>query len=270
MTAINNIDKSATIGEGCAIASSAVIGKGAVVEGGAIIGEGCDIGAYGIIWAGARMGNNNRIFPFCSLGGEPQDKKYQGEQTLMIAGDNNIFREYCIINGGTAGGGGKTIIGNGNLLMAYSHLAHDCIVGDGAVIANAAQIAGHVVIGDNAVIGGGALVQQFSRIGDVAMVGGGEKIRLDIPPFSWCAEGVVAVNRIGLLRRGASEDIIGIIRRAFRLLYRKGLKLTDAIKEIQTLAESAKGAPAAAELKVLTAFLSQDDINIIRPDSRKA
>lgn len=269
MADTDNIDKSASIGKGCDIATSALVGKGAIVEGGAVIGEGCDIGAYGIIWSGARMGKHNRVFPFCSLGGEPQDKKYDGGETLMIAGDNNIFREYCIINGGTAAGGGKTIIGNGNLLMAYSHLAHDCIVGNGAVIANAAQIAGHVVIGDYVVIGGGALVQQFTRIGEGAMVGGGEKIRLDIPPFAWCAEGVVAVNRVGLSRRGASEDVIGIIRRAFRLLYRKGLKLGDAVKEIQMLAESDDGAAAATELNVLAGFLSQDDINIIRPDKRK-
>ncbi|MGI9337801.1 MAG: acyl-ACP--UDP-N-acetylglucosamine O-acyltransferase [Gammaproteobacteria bacterium] len=258
------IHESASVGEGSTIASSAVVGKGAIVESGAVVGEDCDIGAYGIIWAGARLGKDNRIFPFCSLGGEPQDKKYQGEQTQMTVGDGNIFREYCMINCGTKGGGGKTIIGSGNLLMAYSHLAHDCIVGDGAIIANAAQIAGHVVIGDYAVIGGGALVQQFSRIGECAMVGGGEKIRQDIPPFAWCAEGVVAVNRIGLLRRGASEEVIGIIRRAFRLLYRSGLQLADAVKQIQTLAGS-DGNAAAGELKTLTGFLSQEKINIIRP-----
>lgn len=262
---MTTIDKSATIGEGCDIAPPAVVGKGAIVEGGAVIGEGCDIGAYSVIWSGARMGKNNRVFPFCSLGGEPQDKKYQGEQTQMTVGDGNIFREYCIINSGTAGGGNKTIIGNNNLLMAYSHLAHDCIVGDGAVIANAAQIAGHVVIGDYAVIGGGALVQQFARIGACAMVGGGEKIRQDIPPFAWCAEGVVAVNRIGLLRRGASEETITIIRRAFRLLYRNNLQLADAIKQIQSLAQDNKSAPAAKELATLTTFLSHPKTNIIRP-----
>ena len=257
------IDESAAVAKDCHIASSAVIGKGAIVESGAIVGGGCDIGAYSIIWGGAQLGDNNRVFPFCSLGGEPQDKKYRGEQTKMIVGDGNIFREYCIINSGTEGGGGKTTIGNNNLLMAYSHLAHDCILGSGAIIANAAQIAGHVTIGDNVVIGGGALVQQFARIGSGAMIGGGEKIRLDIPPFAWCAEGVVAVNRVGLTRHGASEETITAIRRAYRILYRSGISLAEAADQIKELTKTESS--AVKELTTITDFLSQPNINIIRP-----
>ena len=257
----------AEISDECKLAPNAAVEKGAIVKGAAEIGEGTTIGAYSVIWSGARIGANNRIFPFCSLGGEPQDKKYEGEESLMIVGNGNTFREYCIINGGTKGGGGKTVIGDNNLLMAYSHLAHDCILGSGAVIANAAQIAGHVEIGDHAVIGGGALIQQFVKIGAHAMIGGGEKIRQDIPPYAWCAAGVIGVNKIGMQRRNIPEQSITQIRRAFKVLYRSGKPLTEAAQEIRAQAETLQKTQSegAKELATLCAFLSQDNLNLIRP-----
>ncbi len=255
------IAEDASVSENCEIAESVAVGKGAIIEGGVALGENCEIGAYAYLWEGARFGKNNRVFPFCSLGGEPQDKKYQGEKTSLIVGEGNTFREYCFVNRGTKGGGGETKIGNGNLLMAYSHIAHDCIVGDDTVVANAAQIAGHVAIGDCAIIGGGALVQQFSRIGEGAMIGGGEKIRQDIPPFSRCAGGVVGINGVGLKRSGASEEEIKLLRRAFRVLYRGGLPLAEAAKQIKTMAAENK----TKQLSALSAFLSLPDLNLIRP-----
>ena len=257
----------AEISDECKLAPNAAVEKGAIIKGAAEIGEHTTIGAYSVIWSGARIGANNRIFPFCSLGGEPQDKKYQGEESLMIAGNGNTFREYCIINGGTKGGGGKTVIGDNNLLMAYSHLAHDCILGSGAVIANAAQIAGHVKIGDHTVIGGGALIQQFVKIGAHAMIGGGEKIRQDIPPYAWCAGGVIGVNKIGMQRRNIPEQSITQIRRAFKVLYRSGISLEEATRQLrETTSELQKqNKEGAKEMSTLCAFLSQDGLNLIRP-----
>ena len=257
----------AEISDECKLAPNAAVEKGAIVKGAAEIGEGTTIGAYSVIWSGARIGANNRIFPFCSLGGEPQDKKYEGEESLMIVGNGNTFREYCIINGGTKGGGGKTVIGDNNLLMAYSHLAHDCILGSGAVIANAAQIAGHVEIGDHAVIGGGALIQQFVKIGAHAMIGGGEKIRQDIPPYAWCAGGVIGVNKIGMQRRNISEAAISEIRNAFRVLYRGGKPLKEALQDIHAQMEylETDNIKGATEMRTLYDFLSIPKLNLIRP-----
>ena len=177
------------------LADDVVVGPGAIVEGGCTVGGGSSIGAHSILWEGTRLGRGNRVFPFCSLGGEPQDKKYRGEKTALTVGDNNTIREYCFFNRGTVGGGGATKIGDNNWIMGYTHLAHDCVLGGGAIVANGAQFAGHVEVGDGAVIGGGALFHQFLRIGARAMVGGGEAVRQDIPPFAMSARGAVGSQR---------------------------------------------------------------------------
>ena len=250
------------------LAADVVVGRGAIIEEGCEIGGGSEIGAYSIVWRGTRIGRNNRIFPFCSLGGEPQDKKFRGEDSHLRIGDGNTIREYCFFNRGTGGGGGETRVGDGNWIMGYVHLAHDCKLGDGAVIANGAQFAGHAEVGDGAVIGGGALFHQFRRVGALAMVGGGEKVRQDIPPFALAARGVVAVNAEGMRRAGLDSSVVGAIKEAFRVLYSDGLALAAARDSVVALAAAARKSGEdgrAAALQTLADFLARDDLELIRP-----
>lgn len=273
---MTEIAAGAQVAKGAKLADNVAIGPGAIVEDDCEIGEGSSIGAYCVIWRGARIGKNNRIFPFCSLGGEPQDKKFKGEESRLIIGDNNTIREYCFFNRGTAGGGGETRIGNGNWIMGYVHLAHDCIVGDDAIIANGAQFAGHGEIGRGAVIGGGALFHQFRRVGAFAMVGGGERVRQDIPPFAMSGRGVVGVNAEGMRRAGYDADAVAGMKEAFRLLYSSDLPLSaarDAVLQLESESKSESesesdsdaGGGRAAALRMLSDFLAQDNLELIRP-----
>ena len=255
------IAEGAQVSDGARLADDVVIGRGAIIEADCEIGGGSEIGAYSIIWRGTRIGANNRIFPFCSLGGEPQDKKFRGEESRLIVGDDNTIREYCFFNRGTAAGGGETRIGNGNWIMGYVHLAHDCILADNAIVANGAQFAGHTCIGGGAVIGGGALFHQFRRVGRLAMVGGGERVRQDIPPFALSAAGVVAVNSEGMRRAGFDADAIAKMKKAFRVLYSSGLSLAAARAQINELAADGE----SASLRALADFLALDNLELIRP-----
>lgn len=253
----------ALVGKNARLAEDVSVGPGAVVEDGCEIGAGSEIGAYSIIWQGARIGRNNRIFPFCSLGGEPQDKKFQGEKSALVIGDNNVIREYCFFNRGTTEGG-ETRLGCGNWIMGYVHLAHDCRIGDGTVIANGAQLAGHVAVGDGAVIGGGALFHQFCRIGAGAMIGGGEVMRQDAPPFVLAARGVVGVNSEGMRRAGFAPEDIAAVKKAYRYLYHSALPLSEARAKIAAMAKSESGKCADALCR-LSDFLAQDGLELIRP-----
>ncbi|MGI9298389.1 MAG: acyl-ACP--UDP-N-acetylglucosamine O-acyltransferase [Gammaproteobacteria bacterium] len=254
----------AQVSGGARLAADVVVGPGAVIEEDCEIGGGSEIGAYSIIWRGARIGERNRIFPFCSLGGEPQDKKFRGEESRLIIGDDNTIREYCFFNRGTSGGGFETRVGNGNWIMGYVHLAHDCIVGDGTTIANGAQFAGHAEVGGGAVIGGGALFHQFRRVGALAMVGGGERVRQDIPPFALAARGVVGVNGEGMRRAGFDGDAVGGIKEAFRVLYSAGLPLAAARETVAEMAAAAKNGRGES-LRTLADFLALDNLELIRP-----
>lgn len=247
------------------LAEDVAVGPGAVIEGGCEIGPGSEIGAYSIIWRGTRVGRNNRIFPFCSLGGEPQDKKFRGEESALVVGDGNVIREYCFFNRGTKGGGGETRIGNGNWIMAYVHAAHDCCLEDGIVAANGAQFAGHVFVGGGAVIGGGALFHQFRRIGAGAMVGGGERVRQDVPPYALAAGGLVGVNAEGMRRAGLGKRAVLRMKEAFRILYRSGLPLSSAREKIKTMSAAEEDAAAAGALKKLAGFLALENLELIRP-----
>ena len=257
------IHASASVDAKAHLADDAVIEAGACVEADCTIGAQTVIGRNSIIWRGTTMGANNRIFPFCSIGGEPQDKKYAGEDAALVIGDNNTIREYVSINKGTAASG-VTRIGSRNWIMSYVHIAHDCEIGDDVIIANSVQIAGHVSVGNQAVLGGGSLFHQFRRIGQGAMVGGGEAVRLDVPPYAWCAEGVVNVNREGMRRNGFSAEDIDLISRAYKILYRGGKHLSAAIDDIATLVTTDD-----SPLSNLLAFLSLPDLKLLRPRRRE-
>lgn len=200
------------------------------------IEEGTWIGPNVTIFEGSRIGKNCRIFPGASIGAIPQDLKFEGEETLTIIGDNTTVREYVTINKGT-NALGQTRVGSNVLLMAYVHLAHDCVVGDNAILANSVQVAGHVNIGEWAILGGAALVHQFVKIGRHAMVSGGSLVRKDVPPYTKAAREPLSyegVNSIGLRRRNFDTEKIGEIQDIYRVLFVKGFNTASAIKIIET------------------------------------
>jgi UDP-N-acetylglucosamine acyltransferase len=223
------IDPSARIGERVAIDAYCVIG--ANVE----IGEGTVIGAHTTIEGATRIGRDNRIHAHAAIGGDPQDKKYRGGRSELVIGDRNTIREFATINRGTAEGGGITRIGDDNWIMAYVHVAHDCLVGDGTVFANNATLAGHVEVGDFVILGGFTGVHQFCKIGAHAFIGMGSLINADVPPFVMVA-GTYAkprgINSEGLKRRGFSADRIAAIKRAYRALYVSGKPLAEAREQL--------------------------------------
>jgi UDP-N-acetylglucosamine acyltransferase len=255
----------------------------ALVEGGAQLADDVEIGAYSIIGphvsiaAGTRVGShtvveghttigrNNRIYSYASIGGPPQDKKYAGEQTRLEIGDCNTIREFCTLNTGTVQDTGVTRIGSNNWLMAYVHIAHDCVVGDNTIFANNAQLAGHVLIGDWVILGGMTGVHQFVKIGPHAMTAGGTILVQDIPPFVMGAGNPAAargMNVEGLRRRGFSAEAIAALRRAYKTLYRDGLSLAQALERLE--AQVAEQPEHAAHLKLFLQFLRESERGILR------
>ncbi len=199
------------------------------------IGDSCKIGPSVTIMNGARIGNNCKIFPGAVISGEPQDLKYKGESTFAIIGDNTTIRECVTVNKGTTGGN-KTIVGSNCLLMAYAHVAHDCIIGNNCVISNNAALAGHIIIEDYAVLGGVSAVHQFVKIGQHAFVSGGSLVRKDVPPFVKAAKeplSYIGINSIGLRRRGFNEDTISRIEDIYRILFVKNHNVSKALTLIE-------------------------------------
>ncbi len=228
------IDPDARIGEGVAIGPFTVIGPG--VE----IGPGCEIGPHVVIQGPCRIGRENRIFQFASIGEQPQDKKYGGEDTLLEIGDRNLIREFCTLNRGTVQGGGVTRIGSDNWIMAYVHIAHDCIVGDHTIFANNTNLAGHVTVEDYAILGGATLVHQFCRVGAHSFCGMGSAVAKDIPTYMMVSGQPAkphGLNTEGLRRRGFSAGQIATLRRAYKIVYRSGLRVGEAIEALEPLVE---------------------------------
>ncbi|MFT3742580.1 MAG: acyl-ACP--UDP-N-acetylglucosamine O-acyltransferase [Gammaproteobacteria bacterium] len=231
------IDPSAKIAEGVHIGPFAVIGPN--VE----IGEGTQIASHAVICQNTKMGRNNKIHAFAALGGDPQHSHYKDEPTYLEIGDNNVIREFCTLNRGTVQGAHVTRIGHRNFLMAYAHVAHDCIVGNDIILANNASLAGHVQVDDFVVFGAFCGVHQFVRIGQHSFLGRATKVGQDIPPYVLVTGNPGAprgLNSVGLKRRGFSEQTIRMLRRAYMIVYRKGLKLKDAIDELQTMLPECK------------------------------
>jgi UDP-N-acetylglucosamine acyltransferase len=249
------IDPTARLGENVSVGAYSVIG--AEVE----IGDGTWIGPHVVINGPTRIGRDNRIFQFSSIGEAPQDKKYAGEPTSLEIGDRNTIREFCTFNRGTAQDAGVTRVGNDNWIMAYVHLAHDCQVGDRTIFANNAQLAGHVHIGDWAILGGFTVVHQFVRIGAHCITAMGTILLQDVPPYVTAAGNPCAphgINSEGLKRRGFSPAAIAALRRAYKTLYRSGLKLEEASAVI------AAAVPEEAALAPLADFLATPGRGIIR------
>lgn len=232
------IDSSARLAEGVSVGPWTIVGPG--VE----IGEGTQIASHVIIKSNTKIGSNNRIYQFASIGEDPADKKFEGEETWLEIGSDNIIREGCTLHRGTGFGGGYTRVGNSNLLMPYVHVAHDCIVGNNTIFANNVGISGHVEVGDWAILGGYAGINQFLKIGAHAMIGGMTHVSNDVPAYiivSGTPPEARSINAIGLERRGFDKESIQLIRRAFKILYKKGLLLQEAIEQLEPLArESAQ------------------------------
>jgi UDP-N-acetylglucosamine acyltransferase len=256
-----SIHPTAVVAGDARIAPGVEIGPYSVIGGDVAIGEGSVIGAHVVIAARTTLGRRNRVFQFASLGEIPQDRKYGGQPTRTVIGDDNVIREYVTIHAGTAQDRGVTTVGNGNWLLAYSHIAHDCVIGDGTTFSNNAQLAGHVVIDDQATLGGFVGVHQFCRVGAHAFIAAGSIVLQDVPPYVTAA-GYPAkprgINSEGLRRRGFASDDLAAIKRAYKTLYRSSLPFEDARAQIVTEAK------AAAVLAPLAAFLETAGRGIIR------
>lgn len=242
------------------IAPSVVIDPFVTIDQNVEIGEGTRIGSNVTILEGTRIGKNCNIFPGAVIGAIPQDLKFRGEETTAIIGDNTTLRECVTVNRGTAAKG-RTIVGSNCLIMAYSHVAHDCIVGDNVIISNASQLAGEVVVDNFAVIGGGSLIHQFCHIGAHVMLQGGALVNKDIPPYVKAAREPIAyagVNSIGLRRRNFSNDTIREIQDIYRYLYLSSMNVSDAIERIEA------ELPATKERDEIILFIKNSKRGIIR------
>ncbi|HEX8010340.1 MAG TPA: acyl-ACP--UDP-N-acetylglucosamine O-acyltransferase [Casimicrobiaceae bacterium] len=256
-----NVHPTAIVSAGARLAPDVSVGAFSLIGPEADIGEATRIASHVVIAGRTRIGRRNRIFQFASVGDIPQDRKYGGEPTATSIGDDNVIREFVSVHAGTAQDRGTTTIGDRNLLLAYSHVAHDCVIGNDTTFSNNAQLAGHVVVGDFAVLGGFVGVHQFCRVGAHAMVAAGSIVLQDVPPFVTAA-GYPAkprgINSEGLRRGGFTPADIAAVRRAYKALYRAKLPLEEA--------RSAVAAEAAAvpALALLSAFLDVPGRGIIR------
>ena len=255
------IHPTAAVHPGAKLAPGTAVGPYSVIGEHVEIGEGTSIGAHVVIDGRTRIGAGNRIFPFSALGGPPQDKKYAGEPTRLEIGDRNTVREFCTFNCGTVQDAGVTRIGDDNWIMAYVHIAHDCVVGNNTIFANNAALAGHVRVGDYAILGGFTTAHQFVSIGAHSMTAIATVLLLDLPPYVTAAGNTAkpfGINSEGLKRRGFSPESIARVKSAYRTLYRANLSLEEARKELQRMAE------ASSEIAPLVEFLAGSRRGIIR------
>ena len=255
------IDARAVVAADAELAADVSVGPFSVIGAQVRIGARTVIGPHAVVNGPTTIGADNRIFQFASIGDAPQDKKYQGEPTRLEIGDRNVFREGCTINRGTTHDKGMTRIGDDNLFMAYTHVAHDCVVGNRTVFANCAALGGHVEIGDWVILGGLTAVHQFAKIGAHAFVAGGTIVRGDVPPYVMVAGNPAAphaVNSEGLKRRGFGEEQIRRIRDAYRILYRSELKLADAIAALAPVAA------AHPEIRTFLDFIHASARSLVR------
>ena len=249
------IDPGARLGDGTTVGAFSVIGRDVIV------GPGCEIGPHAVVEGPTVMGARCRVFPFACIGMAPQDLKYRGERTSIEIGDDNIFREGVTVHRGTVGGGGVTRIGSGNLLMAQTHVAHDCQVGSQVIFANAATLAGHVVVEDGATIGAFSGVHQFCRVGAHAYIGGYSVITQDALPYVLTVGNRAksfGINVIGLERKHVAPEAIQALRQAYRILFRSRLVLQEALDRLQ--AEF----PSQPEVGRLAAFIRESRRGVIR------
>ncbi|WP_432821001.1 acyl-ACP--UDP-N-acetylglucosamine O-acyltransferase [Trichloromonas sp.] len=243
------------------IADGVQIGPYSVVGEHVSIGAGTVVGPHVVIDGWTEIGQGNRIFQFASIGAPPQDLKFRGEKTTLKIGDRNTIREFVTMHLGTEDGGSETVVGNDNLFLAYSHVAHDCRVGNRVILSNGATLAGHVIVDDHAILSGLCAIHQFTRIGCHVMVAGGSMVAQDLAPYTM-AQGdrakTVGLNLVGLKRRGFTEATTRTIKKAYRLVFRSGLKVEEALERIGKELES------SPELDVFVDFIKNSERGIAR------
>jgi len=255
------IHPTAIVEAGAEVDPSCEVGPYAVVGANVKLGAGTIVGAHAVLSGHTTLGRENRVFPFAALGGVPQDLKYRGEPTRLEIGDRNTFREYTTLNLGTVGGGGVTVIGSGGLFMANSHVGHDCRIGDGAIIANSVALAGHVTIEDHVHLSGLAAVHQFVRIGRLSFVSGLTGVTMDVAPYTTVAgprAELGGLNTVGMQRAGFGEEQLGRVKQAYKIVFRSGLGLAEAIGELE------KTLGAHPEIAHLVTFLKGTQRGVTR------
>ncbi len=259
-----SIHATAIIHPSAQLAEGVEIGPYAIIEEQVIIGKGTKIGPHAVIGNWTELGENNHIYHLASVGAPPQDLKYKGEECWTRLGSGNVIREFATIHRGTVTGHKETVLGNNNLMMAYSHVAHDCVVGNGNVFANSATLAGHVTIQDNVILGGLVAIHQFVTIGAYSMLGGGTLVGQDIPPYMIATSSgkrdakLRGLNLIGLKRRGFSDEAIKGLKTAYKTLFMAGLKQAEAIEKIRV------EVVGCAEVDTLLAFIEGSQRGICR------
>ena len=255
------VHATAQIAEGVKLGADVDIGAYSVIAADVEIGDGSVLGPHVVVNGPTRIGRGNHIHAFAAIGGDPQDKKFEGERSELVIGDRNRIREFVTINRGTGQGGGATRIGDDNWIMAYVHIAHDCQVGNHTVFSNNATLAGHVVIGNHVILSGFSGVHQFCRIGEHAFIGMGCLVNGDVPPFVIMANEYGrprGINTEGLKRRGFSPERIAGIRRAYKVLYMSGLQLSEAREELARIAAE------APDVATMIEFLERAQRPIVR------
>ena len=262
------IQPSAVVMTGAEIGAGALVGPNAVVGAQVRLGRGCRVGASAVIDGRTDIGDGTEIFPFASIGQIPQDLKFKGEETSLVIGKRNIFREFVTIHRGTRGGGGVTTIGDQNVFMAYAHVAHDCHIGNDTIIGHAATLGGHVYVDDFAIISAGSGVHQFCRVGQHAFIGGYSVVTKDALPYAKSVGNrarIYGLNTIGLIRRGFSQEVVGKLKRAFRYLLQSKLNTSRALKQIEQ-----DSSLSCAEVQYLVKFIrsSQRGPLLRRPTRR--
>jgi UDP-N-acetylglucosamine acyltransferase len=256
-----NIHPTALVAPEAELGENVEVGAYAVIGPGVIVGANTRIGAHAVLQGPMRLGADNEVFPFASVGSAPQDKKYKGEPTRLEIGDRNVIREFVTLNRGTTKDEGVTRIGDDNLFMAYAHVAHDCRVGSHCVLANTATLGGHVHLGDWVIMGGFSGVHQFCKVGAHAFIANNAAVTRDVPPYVMAVGQPAAahsVNAEGLKRRGFTPQQIRNLRNAFRLLYRSGLRLADATEQLAAIAEE------QPEVRAIVEFLPRSTRSIVR------
>jgi UDP-N-acetylglucosamine acyltransferase len=258
---VSGIDPRAIVSPQAELAADVTVGAYAVIEAGVTIGAGTSVGPHAVVKGPTTIGAGNRIFQFASIGDAPQDLKYKGEPTKLVIGDRNVFREFTTMNRGTVTGGGVTTIGDDNLFMAYTHVAHDCHVGNRCVMANYATLGGHVELGDWVIMGGYAGIHQFTKVGAHAFLGNNAADTRDVPPYIMAVGSPAvphSINSEGLKRRGFTEAQIRNLKNAYRVLYRSDLKLADAVAELKKRAET------QPELRIFVDFIGESTRSLVR------
>jgi UDP-N-acetylglucosamine acyltransferase len=255
------IDPRAAVSPKAELADDVEVGAFAVIGDGVQIGARCRIGPHAVVNGPTTLGTDNQVFQFASLGDAPQDKKYKGEPTRLEVGDRNVFREYVTVNRGTVTGNGVTRVGSDNMLLAYTHVGHDCTLGNHIVLSNLVMLGGHAELGDWVIMSGYAGAHQFSKIGAHAFIGNNTAVTRDVPPYVLATGNPAeprSINSEGLKRRGFSADQIRNIKNAYRILYRSDLKLEDATKRLEELAAT------QPELRILVDFIGRSTRSLVR------